>query len=69
MNKEKILLALTLAVKILSILAGGAAYMNYIPEKWMPVAVIVFGCSSAIKDCIRQVGDLLDDGLDNDSFK
>ena len=60
---------LALAAKIAGMVVGLGAYANMLPEKWAPVGVIVFGVASILKDAVNRVGDLLDDGAVNGSFK
>lgn len=69
MNKQDILKWLSLAGKGLSVVAGLAAYANFIPPKWAPLAVLAFGVSSILKDTVNRIGDFLDDGQANQSFK
>lgn len=59
---------LSLAAKGLAVVAGLSAYANYIPEKWLPVAAIAFAVASVLKDSVNRIGDLLDDGKENNSF-
>lgn len=58
-----------IVVKVLSLAVGLSSYTNLIPAKWLPVAVIVFGVASVLKDAAIHLGDLLDDGVQNNSFK
>lgn len=66
---SKALKVTTIVVKVLSLLTGLAAYSDIIPAKFAPVAVIVFGVASTFKDAFTKLGDLLDDGQANGSFK
>lgn len=59
----------SLVVKILSLLTGFAVYADKLPQKWAAIAAIAFGIASVLKDGVNRVGDLLDDGKANDSFK
>jgi len=69
MNKEAIIKYLSLAAKAASLLVGAAAYSDLIPAKYAPLAVIIFGLASVAKDTINRIGDFLDDGVSNGSFK
>jgi len=60
---------LTTIGKLLSVVAGLSAYADVIPAKYALVAAIAFAVASTLKDTVRVVGDLLDDGKKNDSFK
>lgn len=60
---------LTTAIKVVSVIGGLAAYADFIPAKFAPIAVVLFGCASTIKDLFVKAGDLLDDGEANGSFK
>lgn len=64
-----VLKILGIIVKALALLTGLAAYSSMIPASWLPIAVIVFGIASVVKDAGIHIGDWLDDGKDNDSFK
>jgi hypothetical protein len=50
-------------------LAGFVSALNVIPFVNPAVGVIVFAASSLIKDTVNRIGDLLDDGKPNQSFK
>jgi len=50
-------------------LAGFIAAINVIPFVDPAVGVIVFAAASILKDSINRIGDLLDDGQPNASFK
>ena len=65
----KYLKVVTTLVKVASVVAGLSAYSDLIPAKYAGVAVIAFGLASILKDMFVKVGDLLDDGKANDSFK
>lgn len=69
MNKEKILHILSLTTKYVSVVIGLASYNNYIPAKWQGVALIAFAAASILKDTVNRIGDLVDDGKENGSFK
>ena len=60
---------LALAAKIAGMVVGLGAYANLLPEKWAPVGIVVFGIASILKDSVNRIGDLLDDGAVNGSFK
>jgi hypothetical protein len=50
-------------------LAGFVTALNAIPFVDPAVGVIVFAAASLIKDTVNRIGDLLDDGQPNQSFK
>jgi hypothetical protein len=50
-------------------LAGFVSALNVIPFVNPAVGVIVFAAASLIKDTVNRIGDLLDDGKPNQSFK
>lgn len=60
---------LTTIVKVLSLISGGAAYTGIIPDKFLPLAALVFAGASTVKDLFVKVGDYLDDKQMNGSFK
>jgi hypothetical protein len=60
---------ITISLKVVSILTGLAAYNDLIPAKYAPIAVVVFAVASVAKDSLTKLGDLLDDGQANQSFK
>lgn len=60
---------LSLIGKISGIFASVASYNEMLPPKWQPIGLIIVGISSILKDTVNRVGDLLDDGKANDSFK
>lgn len=62
----KIILILT---KIGSVGAGAASALGFLPPSVGTWAIIAFGCVSAFKDFLVHIGDILDDGKANDSFK
>jgi len=66
---QTVLKWLALVVKGLSVVAGLAAYADALPPKWAGIAVLAFGFASILKDAVNRVGDLLDDGTINNSFK
>lgn len=60
------------ALKYLSLvgkLAGFVSAINVIPFVDPAVGVIVFAAASLLKDSVNRIGDLVDDGLPNKSFK
>lgn len=59
----------TLIVKIASVIAGLASYNSLIPPSWLPAATIAFALASVAKDAVNRIGDILDDGQSNNSFK
>lgn len=69
MNKQDVLKWLSLAGKGLSLLTGLAAWANYIPPKYAALAILAFGIASILKDTVNRIGDLVDDGIANNSFK
>ncbi len=69
--KTKILLWLAFLVKIASLITGLAAFpqMHLLPAEWMAYATLTFAAASVLKDTANRIGDLLDDGKVNQSFK
>ncbi len=60
------------ALKYLSFVgkvAGFVSALNVIPFVDPRVGVIVFAAASLLKDAVNRIGDLLDDGQPNQSFK
>ena len=60
------------ALKYLSFvgkLAGFVSAMDAIPFVDPKIGVIVFAAASILKDAVNRIGDLLDDGQPNQSFK
>jgi hypothetical protein len=60
------------ALKYLSFVgkvAGFVSALNVIPFVDPQVGVIVFAAASLLKDAVNRIGDLLDDGQPNQSFK
>ena len=60
------------ALKYLSYIgkvAGFIAALNAIPFVDPTVGAIIFAVASILKDTVNRVGDLLDDGKSNSSFK
>lgn len=68
MDKQKLIQYLSLVAKMASMVAGLAAYSNYLPQKYLPIAALVFGGASILKDCINRFEDLVDDGTINGSI-
>ena len=56
---------LSLAGKIVGLVSA----LNVIPFVDPAVGVIVFAAASILKDTVNRIGDLLDDGKPNQSFK
>jgi hypothetical protein len=50
-------------------LAGLVSALNVIPFVDPQTGVIVFAAASLLKDSVNRIGDLLDDGKPNQSFK
>ena len=50
-------------------LAGFISALNVIPFVDPAVGVLVFAAASLLKDTVNRIGDLVDDGLPNSSFK
>lgn len=67
--KNKTLHLLTLAGKLLAVLVGFAAYADWIPGKYKAIAVAIFAIASILKEAVKGIGDILDDGIANNSFK
>ena len=60
------------ALKYISLvgkIAGFVSALNAIPFVEPKVGLIVFAAASLLKDVANRVGDLLDDGQPNQSFK
>ncbi len=60
------------ALKYLSLvgkIAGFVTALNVIPFVDPTLGVIVFAAASILKDTVNRIGDLLDDGKPNASFK
>ncbi len=62
MNAIKIL---TLVGKVAGVIAG----LNAIPFVPAEYGLVIFAGASILKDVVNRVGDLVDDGKQNDSFK
>ena len=65
MNKEKILGVLTTSGKILGFITGLGA-IPFVPPQ---TGILIFAGASTFKEVIKFIGDLVDDGQKNDSFK
>ena len=50
-------------------LAGFVSAMNVIPFVDPQTGVLIFAAASLIKDSVNRIGDLLDDGKPNQSYK
>jgi hypothetical protein len=60
------------ALKYLSFIgkvAGLVSALNVIPFVDPAVGVVVFAAASILKDAVNRIGDLMDDGKPNSSFK
>ena len=60
------------AIKILSLVgkvAGVVSGFNVIPFIPPQYGIFIFAGASILKDVVNRVGDLVDDGKQNDSFK
>ena len=68
---SKILLWLSLIIKVASAVAGLSALpqLALLPPEWMGYATAAFAIASVLKDICNRIGDLLDDGKLNQSFK
>jgi hypothetical protein len=50
-------------------LAGFVSALNVIPFVAPQTGVIIFAAASLLKDSVNRIGDLLDDGKPNESFR
>jgi hypothetical protein len=50
-------------------LAGFVSALNVIPFVDPQTGVIIFAAASLLKDSVNRIGELLDDGKPNESFK
>jgi hypothetical protein len=50
-------------------LAGFVSALNVIPFVDPKLGVLIFAAASILKDSVNRIGDLLDDGKPNQSFK
>jgi hypothetical protein len=50
-------------------LAGLVSALNVIPFVDPKLGVLIFAAASILKDSVNRIGDLLDDGKPNQSFK
>jgi|GEM_PF-727888 len=60
------------ALKVLSLVgkvAGVVAGLNVVPFVPAKYGLFIFAGASILKDVVNRVGDLVDDGKQNDSFK
>lgn len=64
MNKDKALSVLTTAGKVLGFLTG----LGAIPLVPPHIGLLVFAGASTLKEVVKFIGDLTDDGKKNDSF-
>lgn len=65
MNKANVLKYLALAGKVTGVVAGLGAIPFVSPQ----AGVLIFAGASILKDVVNRVGDLIDDGQANGSFK
>lgn len=65
MNKATVLKYLALVGKVTGVVAGLGAIPFVSPQ----VGILVFAAASILKDVVNRVGDILDDGLENKSFR
>lgn len=58
-------------IRFLSFLgkAAGLVLMIAGPDQATPAGMIIFGAASFLKDAVNRIGDLVDDGKPNGSFK
>ncbi len=69
MNKQTVLHVMSLSVKVISFAGGLAIYADKLPVSWVPIFALVFAGASILKDTVNRIGDLIDDGVENNSFK
>jgi Mn2+/Fe2+ NRAMP family transporter len=50
-------------------IAGFVSALNVIPFVDPKIGIIVFAVASLLKDTVNRIGDLIDDGKPNQSFK
>ena len=65
MNKANVLKYLALAGKCVGLVSGLGAIPFVKPE----LGVVIFAGASILKDIVNRLGDLLDDGVENQSFR
>lgn len=65
MNKTTALKYLALVGKVTGLIAGLGAIPFVSPQ----VGVLIFAGASILKDVTNRIGDLLDDGVENKSFR
>lgn len=65
MNKTSALKYLALVGKVTGVIAGLGAIPFVSPQ----VGILIFAGASILKDVVNRLGDLLDDGVENKSFK
>lgn len=65
MNKANVLKYLALIGKVTGVVAGLGAIPFVSPQ----AGIVIFAGASILKDVVNRVGDLLDDGIENKSFK
>lgn len=64
MNKDKIVSVLTAAGKALGFITGLGA-IPFVPPQ---TGILIFAGASTLKEVVKLLGDLADDGKKNDSF-
>jgi hypothetical protein len=65
MNKTTVLKYLALVGKVTGLVGGLGAIPFIDPAK----GVLIFAAASILKDVVNRVGDYLDDGIENKSFR
>lgn len=65
MNKDKVLTTLTAVGKALGFITGLGA-VPFVPPQ---TGILIFAGASTLKEVVRLVGDFLDNGKKDDSFK
>ena len=63
--KTKLLRILALVGKIVGFV-GALNVIPFVPQEW---GIVIFAGASVLKDTVNRVGDLLDDGVENKSFR
>ena len=56
-------------VKAASFVAAVCASAGYLPQEVMPTVLLIFAGASLVKDTANRVGDLMDNGKEDGSFK
>lgn len=65
MNKTALLKHASLIGKVAGLISGLGA-IPFIPEQY---GLLIFLVASTLKDVVNRIGDYLDDGVENKSFK